>query len=113
MLYVEPWIFWLILTPIAAVSALYLGYLLLLLMGLLSLTIGLGLSMACDGLYAFVYRLAACYAWGLGYLVRPFKHHGPWLDYAVVAGIGIALGLGSPVACRLIGAAGWPSRCHA
>ena len=95
MLYVEPWIIWLILAPLAAVSAIYLGYLALLLLGLLSITIEIGLSIACDGMSAFIHWLASCYAWGLGFLVRPFKHHGPWLDYAVMAGILAALSLGS------------------
>jgi hypothetical protein len=94
-MYVEPWIFWLMLAPIAAVSAIYVGYLLLLLAGLLSLTIGLGLSMACDRLYAVVNGLAAWYARGLGSLVAPFKRHGPWLDYVVMAVLLIALSLGS------------------
>ena len=94
-MYVEPWIFWLILAPVAAVMAVYVGYLALLLMGLLSITIGLGLSMAYDGLCAVGNGLAACYARGLGFLVRPFRHSGPWLDYAVMAGLLVALALGS------------------
>lgn len=93
-MYVEPWILWLILAPLAAPVALYLGYLLLLLVGLLSLTMGMGLSMLSAGLSAFVNWLAACYARGLSFLVRPFRHVGPWLDYAVVAGIGLAISLG-------------------
>ena len=44
--------------------ALYLGYLALLLLGLLSITIGIGLSMVGDGLCAFVNWLAAWYALG-------------------------------------------------
>jgi hypothetical protein len=94
-MYIEPWIFWMMLAPVAAVMALYVGYLALLLVGLLSLTIGLGLSMASDGMRAVVNGLAAWYGWGLGFLVAPFKQHGPWLDYAVMAGLLVALSLGS------------------
>ena len=91
-MYVEPWIFWLILAPIAAVSALYIGYLALILLGLLSLTIGLGFSIVADWLTSITARAAT---WGLGYLVAPFKQQGPWLDYAVVAGVALALSIGS------------------
>jgi hypothetical protein len=94
-MYVEPWIFWLILAPIAAVSAIYVGYLILLLAGLLSLTIGMALSRACESMSAVVNGLASWYARGLSFLVSPFKHHGPWLDYAVMAILLIALSLGS------------------
>ena len=90
-MYVEPWIFWLILAPIGAVSAIYVGYLALLLLGLLSLTIGIGLSMIGDGLAAVVNGLAAWYAWGLGFLVRPFRHVGPWLDYVAATTVLAAL----------------------
>ena len=76
-MYVEPWILWLILAPIAAVMAVYVGYLRLLLVGVLSITIGLGLSMAGDGLCPFVNWLAACSTRDLGYLVRPFRHVWP------------------------------------
>ena len=55
----NPGSFWLILAPIAAVSALYLGYLLLLLVGLLSIAISLGLSVG-----------AAWLATGIGVLQR-------------------------------------------
>lgn len=94
-MYVEPWMFWLMIAPLAAVSAIYLGYLALMLLGLLSLAIGLGLSVASGGMRAFVNGLAAWYGWGLGFLVAPFKQHGPWLDYAVMAGLLVALSLGS------------------
>ena len=94
-MYIEPWLFWLLLAPVAAMMALYIGYLALLLVGLLSLTIGMGLSMACEGMSAVVHGLAAWYARVLGVVVRPFRHAAPWLDYAVVAGIALGLSLGT------------------
>ena len=94
-MYVEPWIFWLILAPIAAGMAIYLGYLALLLLGLMSLTIGIGFSIASEWLGRTVSTCTARSAtWILTPLVAPFKQHGPWLDYAVVAGIGLALSVG-------------------
>lgn len=95
-MYVEPWIFWLILAPIAAGMALYLGYLAMILLGLLSLTIGLGFSLA----HAWITTAVPTYsartaAWILTPLVEPFKHHGPWLDYAVVAGVAFVVSLGT------------------
>lgn len=89
---VDPWIFWLILGPVAAVMALYVGYLGILLLGLLSLTIGLGLSVAADWLMVHTARAAT---WGLRILVHPFKQHGPWLDYVAMASLLLALSLGT------------------
>ena len=95
-MYVEPWMFWLILAPIAAVSAIYLGYLALLLLGLVSITIDIGFAMANEWLARIVPTFTARTAtWILTPLVAPFRHYGPWLDYAVVVGIGIALSLGA------------------
>jgi hypothetical protein len=94
-MYVEPWIVWLILGPIALVMALTAGYLVLLLLGMLSLTIDLCLSGAADWLTVSLARAAT---WGLRYagpLVQPFKHHGPWLDYVVMAGLLLVLSIGS------------------
>lgn len=94
-MYVEPWIFWLILAPVAAISALYIGYLAMILLGLLSLTIGLVFSLA----HAWITTAVPTYSgrtatWILRPLVVPFRHVGPWLDYAVVAGVALALSIG-------------------
>jgi hypothetical protein len=94
-MYVEPWIFWLILGPVAAVMALAVGYLVLLLLGLLSLTVGLCLSAAADWLTV---RTAHAATWGLGHagpLAQLTGRHGPWLDYVVMAGLLVALSLGA------------------
>ena len=97
-MYVEPWIFWLILAPIAAISAIYIGYLAMILLGLLSITIGLGFSKAAEWITAAVPNYSGRTAtWILTHMVAPFKQHGPWLDYAVVAGIAFALSLGALV----------------
>jgi hypothetical protein len=94
-MYIEPWMFWLILGPVATVMAVAVGYLALLLLGLLSLTLDLCLSGAADWLRVSTARTQA---WSLRHaspLVQPFKHYGPWLDYAVMAGLLVALALGS------------------
>ena len=95
-MYVEPWMFWLLLAPLAAVSAIYLGYLAMILLGLLSISIGLGFSLASEWLAR---RVPTCPArtatWILTPLVAPFKQHGPWLDYAVVAVLLVGVSLGA------------------
>lgn len=88
---VEPWIFWLILGPVAAIMALYVGYVVLLLLGLLSLTIGLCGSVAANWLTV---RIARATTWGLRILVSPFTSQGPWLDYAAVALLLVGTALG-------------------
>ena len=97
-MYVDPWLFWLIFAPIAAACALYLGYLALLLLGLLSLTVGVGFAMASDWLTRLWPTCFICSArtatWILTPLVAPFRQYGPWLDYAVVAGAALAISLG-------------------
>lgn len=95
-MYVEPWMFWLILAPVAAISALYIGYLAMILLGLLSLTIGLGFSLAHAWITTAVPTYSARTAsWILRPLVAPFRQYGPWMDYAVVAGVALALSLGA------------------
>ena len=80
-MYVEPWIFWLTLAPIAAGMALYLGYIMVLLVTLGGMHVILGASKLGETLSAGLHRQ----------ILSPFRHLGPWFDYAVVAGILIAL----------------------
>lgn len=94
-MYVEPWIFWLILGPVAATVALAGLYLGLLLLGLLSLTVSLCLAVAADWLTLRLARAQACGLRHVGPLVQRTAHHGPWLDYVVVAGLLLALSVGS------------------
>ena len=75
-MYVEPWILWLILAPLGAVSAIYVGYLALLLLGLVSLSFCLGLSLGSEWLTARA-----------GSLARPFRCYGPWFDYVAATGV--------------------------
>ena len=100
-MYVEPWIFWLMLAPIAAVSAIYLGYLAMILLGLVSLTIGLGFSMPLNGSHRSAHLLGADGNMASDSPCRAIQTHGPWLDYAVVAGVALALSLGGSLAWRL------------
>lgn len=79
-MYVEPWIFWLILAPIAAVSAIYLGYL------LFALAI-LGGAYALLGVCKCGEALSA----GLGVGLFPFRHLGPWFDYVACTAVLAAL----------------------
>jgi hypothetical protein len=91
---VDPWIVWLILVPLATGMALYVGYLVLVLLVLLSLTLGLWCAVAATWLATICTRTGA---WALrlsGPLVQPCKGHGPWLDYVVMAGLLMALALG-------------------
>jgi hypothetical protein len=94
-MYVDPWIFWLILGPVAAIIALSVGYLGLLLLGMLSWTISLCCSAVADWLTVSMTRAATWSFRHAGPLVQPFKQHGPWLDYVVMAGLLLALSLGS------------------
>lgn len=95
-MYVEPWIFWLILAPLAAGMAIYLGALAMILLGLLSLSLDLGFSLAQHWIATAVPTYTGRTAtWILRPLVAPFRHIGPWLDYAVVIGIGLAMSVGA------------------
>ena len=75
-MYVEPWLFWLMLAPIA----LYAGY------ALFALTILLGVYTLMG-----VCKLGEGLSTGFAVVLYPFRHLGPWFDYVACTAVLVAL----------------------
>ena len=79
-MYVPVWLLVLVAMPMA----LYAGYLLILLVTLGGMHVLLGMSKLGEA-------LSAALSAGLAVILCPFRHVGPWFDYAAAAGILAAL----------------------